>query len=66
MSLPMSASQTAMTANSKEINEGKLRDCIDTVHALVGLFAKGIHARDIMTRKAFENAITVCYAVGGR
>jgi dihydroxy-acid dehydratase len=33
--------------------------------AVVNLIAKGITARDIMTRKAFENAIAVLMAFGG-
>ncbi|MBB3661557.1 MULTISPECIES: dihydroxy-acid dehydratase [Prauserella salsuginis group] len=33
--------------------------------AVVGLLAKGITARDILTREAFENAIAVVMALGG-
>ncbi|MCL2794299.1 MAG: dihydroxy-acid dehydratase [Microbacteriaceae bacterium] len=33
--------------------------------AVVGLLEKGITARQILTRKAFENAITVAMALGG-
>ena len=33
--------------------------------AVVNLIAKGITARDIMTKKAFENAISVVMALGG-
>ncbi|WP_290060061.1 dihydroxy-acid dehydratase [Amycolatopsis solani] len=33
--------------------------------AVVGLLEKGITARDILTREAFENAITVIMALGG-
>jgi dihydroxy-acid dehydratase len=33
--------------------------------AVVNLLRKGITARQIMTREAFENAITVCMALGG-
>ncbi|MEU4247139.1 dihydroxy-acid dehydratase [Amycolatopsis sp. NPDC026612] len=33
--------------------------------AVVGLLEKGITARDILTREAFENAITVVMALGG-
>ena len=43
----------------------KIQDCKDSVKALFNLLEKGIRARDIMTRKAFENAITVVMALGG-
>uniref|UniRef100_UPI0025FCBC73 dihydroxy-acid dehydratase n=1 Tax=Microbacterium sp. TaxID=51671 RepID=UPI0025FCBC73 len=33
--------------------------------AVVGMLRRGITARDIMTKKAFENAITVAMALGG-
>lgn len=36
-----------------------------TVDACFNLLRKNIRARDIMTKKAFENAITVLYALGG-
>ena len=35
----------------------KLEDCRMTARALVNLMQKNIRARDIMTLKAFENAI---------
>ena len=34
-----------------------------TVKACFNLLRKGITARDVMTRKAFENAIVVLYSV---
>lgn len=64
MSIPGSASHTAVDEHDN-VSEEKRQDCIDSVHALRHLLDEGIHARDIMTKKAFENAITVMMALGG-
>jgi dihydroxy-acid dehydratase len=37
----------------------------DSVDAVFNLLRHDIRARDVMTRQAFENAITVMYALGG-
>lgn len=58
MSLPNSSAQTA-------VGEDKMRDCFDAGAAVLNMMDKGIRPRDIMTRKAFENAITVVIALGG-
>ena len=58
MSLPNSSAQAAT-------GDDKLIDCFDAGAAVVNLIDKGIKPRDIMTRKAFENAITVVIALGG-
>lgn len=58
MSLPNSSAQAAI---SKE----KVLDCQRAGAAVMNLLDKGIRPRDIMTRKAFENAITVVIALGG-
>ena len=58
MSLPNSSAQAAI---SKE----KMGDCHRAGAAALNLLEKGIRPRDIMTRKAFENAITVVTALGG-
>src|ERR1041385_6070403 len=58
MSLPNSSAQAAV---SKE----KVMDCQRAGAAVMNLLDKGIRPRDIMTRKAFENAITVVIALGG-
>lgn len=58
MSLPGSSSQAAVSAEKRD-------DCIRAGHAVLDLIKKGICPRDIMTRKAFENAITVVMALGG-
>lgn len=58
MSLPNSSAQAA-------ISDDKMRDSFDAGAAVVNLLEKGIKPRDIMTRKAFENAITVVIALGG-
>lgn len=58
MSLPGSSAQTA-------VSEAKRKDCEMAGAAACKLLEKGIKPRDIMTRKAFENAITTCLALGG-
>ncbi|WP_122647119.1 dihydroxy-acid dehydratase [Enterococcus mediterraneensis] len=58
MSLPGSSSHPATT-------EAKLRDVDEAGEAVMKLLEKGIYPKDIMTRKAFENAITVVMALGG-
>ena len=58
MSLPNSSAQAA-------IGDDKKRDSFDAGAAVLHLLEKGIKPRDIMTRKAFENAITVVITLGG-
>ncbi len=64
MSLPGSSSNPA-TTYTKRISEEKYQDCIDSVHALFNLMKNNIKSRDIMSKKAFENAITVQMALTG-
>ncbi len=58
MSLPNSSAQNA-------VSEDKKHDCRAAGAAVLHLIARGIKPRDIMTRRAFENAITVVTALGG-
>ena len=58
MSLPGSSAQVA-------VGEPKRKDCEMAGAAVVKLLELGITPRDIMTRKAFENAIITCLALGG-
>jgi dihydroxy-acid dehydratase len=58
MSLPNSSAQAA-------ISEDKRLDCERAGAAVMELLKKDIKPRDIMTKKAFENAITVVIALGG-
>lgn len=58
MSLPNSSAQAA-------VGDDKLMDCLDAGAAVVNMIEKGIRPSDIMTRKAFENAITIVIALGG-
>jgi len=58
MSLPNSSAQEAVSRN-------KLEDCRQAGRAVVRLLQRGIRPSDIMTRAAFENAITVVIALGG-
>jgi dihydroxy-acid dehydratase len=58
MSLPNSSAQEA-------VSDDKKNDCHRAGEAVVNLLEKNIRPSDIMTRKAFENAITVVIALGG-
>jgi dihydroxy-acid dehydratase len=58
MSLPNSSAQAA-------VSEDKRRDCELAGAAVLELLKKDIKPRDIMTKEAFENAITVVIALGG-
>jgi dihydroxy-acid dehydratase len=58
LSLPDSSSQLAIGAEKKD-------DCRRAGAAALALLKAGIRPRDILTRKAFENAITVVIALGG-
>jgi dihydroxy-acid dehydratase len=58
MSLPNSSAQAA-------VSDDKMADCFDAGAAVLNMIQKGLKPRDIMTRKAFENAITVVIALGG-
>ena len=58
MSLPYTSSNPAVSDQKKE--EAK-----QISHALKIILEKDIKPRDIMTRKAFENAITLIMALGG-
>ena len=58
MSLPNSSAQAAVSTH-------KMQDCRDAGAAVLNLLKKGIRPRDIMTREAFENAITTVIALGG-
>jgi dihydroxy-acid dehydratase len=58
MSLPNSSAQLA-------VSKDKTEDCRRAGAAVIELLRKNIRPRDIMTRKAFENAITVVIALGG-
>ena len=58
MSLPNSSAQAA-------VSPAKKKDSLQAGAAVVNLIRLGIKPLDIMTRKAFENAITVVIALGG-
>ena len=58
MSLPNSSAQEAVSRH-------KIQDCRDAGKAVVKLAKAGILPSQILTREAFENAITVAIALGG-
>ena len=58
MSLPFSSSNPALS-------DEKQKECEDAGKAIRLLLEKDIKPRDIMTREAFENAITVIMILGG-
>ncbi len=58
LSLPGSSAQEA-------VGEDKRSDCHRAGEAVVRLVKEGLKPRDILTRRAFENAIRVVIALGG-
>jgi len=58
LSLPNSSAQNAISAEKKE-------DCRRAGEAVVNMLKQGIRPSDILSKKAFENAITMVIAVGG-
>lgn len=58
MSLPNSSGQAA-------VSKAKEEDCAAASRAVLNLLELNIRPRDIMTKNAFENAITVITALGG-
>jgi len=58
MSLPYSSSNPALSADKKQ-------ECASAGKYIRILMENGICPRDIMTREAFENAITIVMALGG-
>lgn len=58
MSLPNSSAQNA-------ISEAKKEDCRRAGATVVEMIKRGLRPLDIMTKQAFENAITVVIALGG-
>lgn len=58
MSLPFSSSNPALSPEKKE-------ECLAAGKAIKVLMEKNILPSDIMTRKAFENAITIIMVLGG-
>jgi len=64
LSVPGSASHAAVDRRNR-ISREKRKDCADSAKALFLLLRRGIRARDIATREAFENGIAVMMALGG-
>jgi dihydroxy-acid dehydratase len=58
MSLPYSSSMPA-------VEPGKLEECLNSGKAIRTLLEKDIKPRDIMTHRAFENAMVIVMALGG-
>ncbi len=58
MSLPYSSSNPALS-------EDKKRECVEAGKAIRVLLEKDIKPSDIMTKKAFENALTIIVTLGG-
>jgi dihydroxy-acid dehydratase len=58
LSLPNSSAQSALS-------QEKTRDCELAGAAVMKLLKRGIRPRDILTREAFENAMTLVIALGG-
>lgn len=58
MSLPYSSSNPAISEDKKE-------ECLSAGKAIMNLLEKDIKPKDIMTRKAFENAMVIVIVLGG-
>ncbi len=58
LSMPNSSAQTA-------VSEHKKQDCRDAAAAVLNMLNRGIKPSDILSKEAFENAITVTIALGG-
>jgi len=58
MSLPYSSSNPALSDDKK-------KECIEAGKAIKILLEKDVKPSDIMTRKAFDNALTIIMALGG-
>jgi dihydroxy-acid dehydratase len=58
LSLPNSSAQNAISAEKKD-------DCRRAGEAVLNMIRQGIRPSDILTKKAFENAITLVIALGG-
>ncbi len=58
MSLPYGSTTPAITKEKKN-------ECAEAGKQVYELIKRGLKPRDIMTKKAFENAITVIMAIGG-
>lgn len=58
MSLPYSSSNPALS-------EDKKKECVEAGKAIKILLEKDIKPSDIMTRKAFDNALTIIMVLGG-
>jgi len=58
MSLPFSSSTPA-------VNKEKIGECFDTGQAILNLLEQDIKPGDILTKEAFDNAITIVIALGG-
>mmetsp|Transcript_485 Transcript_485/g.992 ORF Transcript_485/g.992 Transcript_485/m.992 type:complete len:366 (-) Transcript_485:58-1155(-) len=64
MALPGSASHTAVDRENNT-TEQKKQDCADVAAAVFNLVTANVRPRDIVTKKALENAVAVVYALGG-
>ena len=58
ISLPNSSAKEAVSSSKKE-------DCIEAGKAVMNLIKKDLTPRKLLTKEAFENAITVVIALGG-
>jgi len=65
MMLPRGASHPADTGAGSDIHADVRAQARASVEALYRLIEAGIRPRDIMTERAFENAIATVYAMGG-
>ena len=55
----------ANSSAQEAVSDAKKTDCEDAGQAIMNLIQRGIRPSDILSKEAFENAITVAIALGG-
>ena len=53
------------SSGGKDIAAEKIAECESHVDALFSMMKAGLTCKQIMTRKAFENGVVTCMALGG-
>ncbi|MEE8543395.1 MAG: dihydroxy-acid dehydratase [Gammaproteobacteria bacterium] len=55
----------ANSSAQEAVSDAKKKDCAEAGQAIMNLLRRGIRPSDILSKEAFENAITVAIALGG-
>jgi len=62
---PPGTSSRPAVGRDNRVTDAKRADCRDAVALTFAMIRAGRRSRDILTREAFENAVTTVYALGG-